>query len=63
MVSLFLILLLTLCILVSLLLTLNTFDILHNMKIAEKHTLYRKKERKVSLTDCKLKFFSEQIQK
>ena len=41
----------------------NISDILHNMKIAEKHTLYWKKERKVSLTDCKLKFFSEQIQK
>ena len=42
-------------ILVSLLLTLNIFYILHGVKNAEIRALYWKKERKVSLTDCKLK--------
>ena len=51
MVSLFLNLMLTLCILVSLLLTLNIFHILYDKKNAEIHALYWKKERKVSLTD------------
>ena len=57
-VSLFLILSLTLHVLVSLLLTLNIFHILHDVKNAKKRALYRKKERKVSLTDCKFKCFS-----
>ena len=35
----------------SLLLTLNIFHILHDMKNAKIRALYRKKERKVSLTD------------
>ena len=61
MVSLFLTLLLTLCILVSLLLTLNIFHILHGMKNVKIHALYWKKERKVSLTDCKLKCFFSRI--
>ena len=51
MVSLFLNLMLTLHILVSLLLTLNIFHILHDKKNAEIDALYWKKERKVSLTD------------
>ena len=45
-------------ILVSLLLTLNIFYILHGVKNAEIRALYWNKERKVSLTDCKLKCFS-----
>ena len=57
-VSLFLTLLLTLRILLSLLLTLNMFHILHDVKNAEIRALYWKKERKVSLTDCKWKRFS-----
>ena len=60
-VSLFLSSSLTLCIQVSLLLTLNIFHILHDEKIAEIPALYWKKERKVSLTDCKLKCFSSRI--
>ena len=55
--SLFLTLFLTLRILVSLLLTLNIFQILHDVKNAERRALYWKKEIKVSLTDCKLKCF------
>ena len=63
MLSLFLSLLLTLHILLSLLLTLNIFHILHNMKNVEIRALCwkKKKEIKVSLTDCKLKCFSSQI--
>ena len=61
MVSLFLNLMLTLRILVSLLLTLNIFHILHDKKNAEIDALYWKKERKVSLTDWKLKHFSSRI--
>ena len=56
-VSLFLTLSPTLCILVSLLLILNIFHILHDVKNAEICALYWKEERKVSLTDCKLKCF------
>ena len=48
--SLFLTLSLTLHILVSLLLTLNIFHILHDVKNAEICALYWKKERKVILT-------------
>ena len=51
-VSLFLTLLLTLRILVSLLLTLNIFQILGDVKNAKIRALYWKKERKVSLTDA-----------
>ena len=51
MVSLFLILLLTLRILVSVVLTLNIFHILHDVKIAKIRALFWKKERKVTLTD------------
>ena len=63
-VSLFLTLSLTLPILVSLLLmlTLNIFPILHDVKKAEIRALYWKKERKVTLTSCKLKCFSSRIQ-
>ena len=61
MVSLFLTLLLTIHILVSLLLTLNIFHILHGMKNVKIHALYWKKERKVSLTDCKLKCFFSRV--
>ena len=46
---------------VSLLLTLNIFHILDDVKNAEIRALYWKKERKVSLTDYKLKCFSSQI--
>ena len=55
-VYLFLTLLLALHILVSLSLTLNIFYMLHDMKNAE-ILLYteKKKERKVSLSDCKFK--------
>ena len=56
--SFFLTLSLTLRILVSLLLTLNKFQIFRDVKNAEMRAFYRKKERKVSLTDCKLKYFS-----
>ena len=60
-VSLFLTLLLISHILVSLLLTLNIFLTLHDVKNAEIRTLYWKKEGKVSLSDCKLKcFFSSE---
>ena len=54
--KLFLTLLLALHILVSLSLTLNIFHMLHDMKNAE-ILLYteKKKERKVSLSDCKFK--------
>ena len=56
MVSLLLALSLTLHILVSLLLTLNIFHILHDMKYAKIQGLYWKKEGQViGLTDCKLK--------
>ena len=55
MVCLFLTLSLTLCIVVSLFLTLNIFHILHDVKNPEIYALYWKKERKVSLTDYKLK--------
>ena len=58
MVPLFLILSLNLRILESLLLTLNLFHILHDMKNAKIRALYWKKERKLSLTDWKLKCFS-----
>ena len=51
-VSLFLTLLLTLRILVSLLVTLNIFQILGDVKNAKIRALYWKKERKVSLTDA-----------
>ena len=51
-VSLFLTLLLTLRILVSLLLTLNIFQILGDVINAKIRALYWKKERKVSLTDA-----------
>ena len=57
-VSVFLTLSFTLRILVFLLLTLNMFYILHDVENAEIRALYWKKERKVSLTDCKLKYFS-----
>ena len=46
---------------VSLLLTLNIFHILDDVKNAEIRALYWKKERKVSLTDYKLKCFSSRI--
>ena len=42
----------------SLLLTLNIFYILDDVKNAEVRALYWKRERKVSLTDCKLNCFS-----
>ena len=58
MVPLFLILSLNLRILESLLLTLNLFHILHDVKNAKIRALYWKKERKLSLTDWKLKCFS-----
>ena len=54
--SLFFTLSLTLPILVSLLLTLNIFHILNDVKNAENYI--GKKKEKVSLTDCKLKCFS-----
>ena len=54
-VSLFLTLSLTLHVPVSLLLTLNIFHILRDVKNAEIRPLYWKKETKVSLTYCKLK--------
>ena len=60
-VSVFLTLSFTLRILVFLLLTLNMFYILHDVENAEIRALYWKKERKVSLTDCKLKYFSSRI--
>ena len=59
--SVFLTLSFTLRILVFLLLTLNMFYILHDVENAEIRALYWKKERKVSLTDCKLKYFSSRI--
>ena len=58
MMPLFLILSLNLRILESLLLTLNLFHILHDVKNAKIRALYWKKERKLSLTDWKLKCFS-----
>ena len=58
MVPLFLILSLNLRILESLLLTLNLFHILHDVKNAKIRALYWKKERKLNLTDWKLKCFS-----
>ena len=61
MVSLFLTLSLSLHILVSLLLTLNIFHILYDVKNAKILTLYWKKERTVSITDCKWKCFSSRI--
>ena len=60
-VSVFLTLSFTLRILVFLLLTLNMFYVLHDVENAEIRALYWKKERKVSLTDCKLKYFSSRI--
>ena len=57
MVSLSLTLSLTLRILVSLLLTLNIFHIWHDVKNAEIHALYWKKERKVSLTIANISVF------
>ena len=60
-VSVFLTLSFTLRILVFLLLTLNMFYILHDMENAEIRALYWKKERKVSLADCKLKYISSRI--
>ena len=60
-VSVFLTLSFTLRILVFLLLTLNMFYILHDVENAEIRALYWKKERKVSLTDCKLKYISSRI--
>ena len=60
-VTLFLTLSLTLRILVSLLLTLNIFHILHDVKNAEIRALYWNKERKLRLTDYKLKCFSSRI--
>ena len=60
-VSVFLTLSFTLRVLVFLLLTLNMFYILHDVENAEIRALYWKKERKVSLTDCKLKYFSSRI--
>ena len=62
MVSLFLILLLTLRILVSVVLTLNIFHILHDVKIAKIRALFWKKERKVSLTDWQSEAFSSCLQ-
>ena len=62
MVSLFLILLLTLRILVSVVLTLNIFHILHDVKIAKIRALFWKKETKVSLTDWQSEAFSSCIQ-
>ena len=59
--SVFLTLSFTLRILVFLLLTLNMFYILHDVENAEIRALYWKKERKVSLTDCKLKYISSRI--
>ena len=59
--SVFLTLSFTLRILVFLLLTLNMFYILHDMENAEIRALYWKKERKVSLADCKLKYISSRI--
>ena len=56
--SVFLTLSFTLRILVFLLLTLNMFYILHDVENAEIRALYWKKERKVSLADCKLKYIS-----
>ena len=50
--------LLTLNNMVSFLLTLNILYILHDIKNAEIHPLSWKKETKISLTDCKLKYFS-----
>ena len=60
-VSVFLTLSFTLRILVFLLLTLNMFYILHDVENAEIRALYWKKERKVSLADCKLKYISSRI--
>ena len=59
--SVFLTLSFTLRILVFLLLTLNMFYILHDVENAEIRALYWKKERKVSLADCKLKYISSRI--
>ena len=56
--SLFLTLSLTLRILVSLLLTLNIFHILHNLKNVKIRALLVKKERNVTLSDCKLECIS-----
>ena len=58
MVSLYLTLSLTLRIMVSLMLTLNIFHILHNVKNAKIRALLVKKERNVTLTDCKLECIS-----
>ena len=61
-VSLFLTLSLTLGILVSSLLTLNIFNILHDVKNVKICALYWEKEKKVSLADSKFKNFSYLIQ-
>ena len=58
MVSLYLTLSLTLRIMVSLMLTLNIFHILHNVKNAKIRALLVKKERNVTLSDCKLECIS-----
>ena len=60
-VSLFLTLSLTLHFLLSLLLTLNIFHILHDAKNTKIRALYWKTESEASLTDCKLKRFSSRI--
>ena len=59
---LFLTLSLTLLFFVPLMLTLNIFQIMHDMKYAKIQALHWEKERKViSLTDCKMKCFYSQI--
>ena len=55
--SLFLTLSLTLHILVSLLLPLNIFHILHDVKHAETCALYRKKERKSKFNRLQIEMF------
>ena len=52
---------LSLTLLVSLLLTFNIFHILHDVKNAEICFILKKKEKKVSLTDFKLKYFSFRV--
>ena len=59
---LFLTLSLTLLFFVPLMLTLNIFQIMHDMKYAKIQALHWEKERKViSLIDCKMKCFYSQI--
>ena len=62
-VSLFLTLSLTLHILMSLILTLNIFHILHDVKNAKIRAFYWKKERKLSLTDANLSVFPPEYKK